>query len=465
MTFVVALIGRPNVGKSTLFNCLTRTNDALVADEPGLTRDRQYGLANTENGSFIVIDTGGIGEIDGDVNELMLQQSLKAADEANHIFFLVDAKAGVESMDLDIANKLRENHKSVTVVVNKVDGLGEDLAKSDFYQFGFKEVIAISASHNRGIASLLEATIVDKLETLDSDVENKPKGICVALIGRPNVGKSTLVNRMLGEERVVAFDMPGTTRDSIYIPFEKDGDNYTLVDTAGIRKRSRTKEKHETFSVIKALKAITLSNVCMVLFDAKEGIVEQDLHIVRFAVEAGRALVILVNKWDGLSEDEKERIKSDFERRLGFASFAPSFYISAKHGSGVGLLFGAIQKVYKSANRDLKTADLTKVLESAVAKHPAPMVGGRRIKLKYAHMGGKNPPLIIIHGNQVKNLSKQYQRYLVNEFRKAFSLSGTPIKLQLRSSDNPYKDKKNKLTASQLRKRKRMIKHHKDKKK
>lgn len=461
---VIALIGRPNVGKSTLFNALTKSRDALVANEPGLTRDRQYGFGEHDDQSFMIIDTGGIGADEQYVDELMSQQSFKSLEEANIIFFLVDAKVGLTPVDEEIADRLRRSQIPVVLVINKTDGLDPAVASSEFHQLGFDTLETIAASHRRGTKQLLEVAFshFDE-ETLSKESYQKIKGVGVSIIGRPNVGKSTLINRMLGEERVVAFDMPGTTRDSIFIPFEKDDKQYTLVDTAGIRRRSKIDNTIEKFSVVKALQTIELSHVCILVLDAHEGIVEQDLHLIRLITQAGKGLMIAINKWDGMSEEQRENIRSELGRRLEFIPFAPLYHISAKHGTGVGKLLPIVDVIYESCTRELKTSVLTRILEEALAKHPPPLVHGRRVKLRYAHSGGRNPPVIVIHGNQTDSLPGAYKRYLMNLFRDALKLKGTPIRLEFKSSDNPYKNKKNELTPTQRRKRSRMIKKFKKK--
>lgn len=459
---VVALIGRPNVGKSTLFNGLTRSRDALVADQPGLTRDRQYGLGNFEENSFFVIDTGGIGVDDHNVDELMSAQSFKALEEADIIYFVVDAKVGVTPIDQEIADKLRRSKLPVVLVINKIDGLDPDVAIADFYQLGFEKIEMIAASHRRGIRQLIRSSLAefDTTEQVQDELK-KIQGIGISIIGRPNVGKSTLVNRILGEERVVAYDLPGTTRDSIFIPFEKDDQQYTLVDTAGLRRRSKIKETVEKFSAIKSIQAVQHSHVCILVYDAHEGVFEQDLHLIKLITDAGKGLMIVINKWDGLTQEQKENIKKELSRRLEFAPYIPIHTISAKHGTGVGKLLPFIHKIYDSCMKELKTSTLTRILEEAITRHPPPLVRGRRIKLRYAHAGGHNPPLIVIHGNQTTSIPAQYKRYLINIFREALKLVGTPIRLEFKSSENPYKGKKNELTASQKRKRNRMIKKFK----
>ncbi|MFA5960828.1 MAG: ribosome biogenesis GTPase Der [Tatlockia sp.] len=458
---VIALVGRPNVGKSTLFNRLTRTQDALVADFPGLTRDRQYGQANYNEMPFIVIDTGGVGVDDLAVDALMSKQSLIAMDEADVILFLVDGRSGLTGIDENIAQNLRKLSKPVILVVNKTDGLDEEIACAEFQSLGFSQVSAISASHGRGMHDLLQSLPLspepDVLEQLDS------KAIRIAFAGRPNVGKSTLVNRILGEERVLVYDMPGTTRDSIAIPFERDDKSYVLIDTAGVRRRSRIDEKIEKFSVIKTLQSIKAAQVCMLLLDAREGLTDQDMHLLSFIIEAGKALVVAVNKWDGLEDDHKERVRSELTRRLQFAKFAKIRFISALYGSGVGLLFKDIEEAYASAMQVLSTPKLTRLLQDIVLKTPPPMVHGRRIKLRYAHAGGHNPPIIVIHGNQLDAMPESYRRYLTKELVAHLGLVGTPLRLEFKGSVNPFKDKKNKLTERQVKKKKRLIRRVKKK--
>lgn len=453
---VVALVGRPNVGKSTMFNRLTRTQDALVADFPGLTRDRQYGDAAFEKKSFIVVDTGGVGVDDKAVDSLMSKQSTTALDEADIIFFLVDARAGLTAVDRDIAMRIRRSNKPVYLVVNKIDGLDEEIVCADFQSLGFSALYGVSASHGRGMQPLMRAVTADF--AVQDDKVFDDQSIKVAFAGRPNVGKSTLVNRMLGEERVVVYDMPGTTRDSISIPFERDDQRYTLIDTAGVRRRSRIDEKIEKFSVIKTLQSIKESHVCLMLVDAKEGLTDQDMHVLAFIIESGKALVIVVNKWDGLDEDHKEHVRQELERRLHFANFAKIRFISALHGSGVGLLFKDIVQAYASATQLLSTPQLTRLLQDLTTKHTPPLVNSRRIKLRYAHAGGQNPPVIVIHGNQLESLPDSYKRYLSKGFTEHLGLIGTPLKLEFKNSNNPFKDKKNKLTERQIKHKQRLMK-------
>lgn len=461
---VVVLVGRPNVGKSTLFNRMTRTQDALVADFPGLTRDRQYGQAVLQGKSFILVDTGGVGVLDPHLDGLMKNQLELALKEADLILFLVDGRAGILPEDTDLAIALRKTGKPVFLLVNKTDGLQPELACLDFQTLGFPKLYPISASHGRGLLHLANALVSSfeikegiEEEEKDENEEEEKQAIQVAFVGRPNVGKSTLINRLLGEERVLVYDAPGTTRDSIAIPFEKDGINYKLIDTAGVRRKGRVKEKIEKFSVIKTLQSIDMAQICLMLLDAREGLTEQDLHLLGFIIEAGKSLVIVVNKWDGLEHSHKEEVKRELERRLYFVNFAKIRFISALHGTGVGLLLKDVQKAHASAMQSLSTAGLTRILGELVQAHTPPLVNGRRIKLRYAHAGGKNPPLIVIHGNQLESLPLHYHRYLIHGFINKLELKGTPVKLSFKTSDNPFKDKKNTLTPRQVRKRKRLL--------
>ena len=407
---VIVLVGRPNVGKSTLFNRITRSQDALVADFPGLTRDRQYGEAIFNDKPFIVVDTGGIGVEDKAVDALMAKQSALALEEADVVFFVVDGRAGLTGIDHDVATRLRKISKPIYLVVNKTDGMDEEQACADFRSLGFSAVYGLSATHGRGVGQLLQkATAI--FPAVDPEVE-VDKSIKIAFIGRPNVGKSTLINRILGEERVVVYDLPGTTRDSITIPFERDGQNYSLIDTAGVRRRARVDEKIEKFSVIKTLQAVKSANVCLMLIDATEGITDQDLHLLGFIIESGKALVVVVNKWDSVDEERKKWVRETLDRRLKFAQFAQLRFISALYGSGVNALFQDLKQAYASAIQVLSTPKLTRMLLDLVTKHSPPLVNGRRIKLRYAHTGGHNPPIIVIHGNQLKELPDSYVRYL-----------------------------------------------------
>lgn len=454
---VIALVGRPNVGKSTLFNCLTRSRDALVADQPGMTRDRKYGEGRIGKRSYLVVDTGGIsGEKEG-IDELMADQVWLAVEEADAIIFLVDAHDGVMPGDEDIAKRLRVSNKPVYLVVNKIDGADASLVKAEFYNLGMGEPLGITASHGAGVHDLVDH-ILEALPEVEEEGEEDDLGIKIAVVGRPNVGKSTLINRILGEERVLAFDMPGTTRDSIFVPFERRGQRYTFIDTAGVRRRGKVHDKLEKFSVIKALQAIEQAHVVVLVIDAREGISEQDLHLLGFVLEEGRSLVIAVNKWDGLANSDRERVKYELSRRLQFVDFASLYFISALHGTGVGELFKPIKKAYDSATKKFATPELTRLLEQAISEHQPPLARGRRIKLRYAHQGGRNPPTIVIHGNQTKDLPAAYRRYLANYFRKSLKLEGTPVRIELKTGVNPYQGKKNVLTKRQIGKRQRLKK-------
>ena len=460
---VIALVGRPNVGKSTLFNRLTKRRDALVADFPGLTRDRQYGNGVLGEREYIVVDTGGLNEKQQDqLDTLGAQQAQQAIEESDIVLFLVDARSGLSVDDHSIAERLRRYNKPLVLVVNKIDGLSETFATGDFFSLGLGEPIPIAASHGRGVTQMMNKVLAMLPESAAVE-QSQQEGIKLALLGRPNVGKSTLINRMLGEERMIAFDQPGTTRDSVTAPLLRDGQQYTLIDTAGIRRRGKVKQSIEKFSVIKALQAITSAHVVLLLLDAREGITDQDLSLYSEIIEQGRALVVVVNKWDGLTAEQRQRIKAEIDRRLGQADFIATHFISALHGSGVGDLFDAVQRAYRSAMMDLATPRLTELLEAAITMHPLPLVRGRRIKLRYAHQGGKNPPRIIIHGNQVSRVPEDYQRYLVRYFQKQLKLYGTPVFIQFKSGDNPYQGRRNKLTPRQEYKRKRLLRHVKKK--
>ncbi len=455
---VITLVGRPNVGKSTLFNRLTRTRDALVADFPGLTRDRQYGIGRVGPGPYLIVDTGGISGGDG-VEVLMERQVRLAIDEADHLLFMVEARDGLGAADLELAAELRRTGKPLTLVVNKVDHLDWDLASAEFHALGLGEPQPIAATQGRGVTQLLDH-VFDRLAPRDAGGDDSAaqndRGTQIAVVGRPNAGKSTLINRLLGEERVVTFDSPGTTRDSVFIPFQLGERRYTLIDTAGVRRRARVTDVIEKFSIIKTLQALDACNVCVLVLDAQQGIGEHDATLAGHIVESGRALVIAVNKWDGLSPDQRARVKEDFVRRLGFLDFAATHYISALHGSGVGLLLDEVDRAFANAVRDLPTPVLTRLLEDAVQEHQPPMVRGHRIKLRYAHQGGRNPPIVVIHGNQTEEVPDTYRRYLINRFRKALKISGTPMRLEFKSGTNPYEGRKNQLTPRQVRHRQRL---------
>jgi GTP-binding protein len=462
---VIAIVGRPNVGKSTLFNQLTRTRDALVADMPGVTRDRQYGEGKVGDKPFIVIDTGGIAGEEFGINGLTKAQVKLALQEADKVVFLVDARAGLTADDTAIAQELRQLGKPIHTVVNKIDGLDEEEALHDFYELGLGALIPISSAHNVGTHELVDELLQEyELATDEFTSEPEDAGIKVAIIGRPNVGKSTLVNRILGENRVIISDEAGTTRTSIYIPFTHDNQQYTLIDTAGVRRRGRVFEAVEKFSVIKTLQAIKSCNVAVLVINARDNITEQDLRLLGFILEAGKAVVIAINKWDGMDSYDRERVRVEIDRRLGFADFARMHFISALYGSGVGELYESIQEAYASANCEMTSTRLTRILEQAVADYQPPMSHGRRIKLRYAHPGGHNPPVIVIHGNQTDKLPESYRRYLTNTYREVLHIVGCPIRLEFRSGDNPYADKKNELTERQVKKKRRLMQHIKSRK-
>ncbi|MFK5970553.1 MAG: ribosome biogenesis GTPase Der [Candidatus Marithrix sp.] len=453
----IAIVGRPNVGKSTLFNALTKTRDALVADEPGLTRDRKFGRG-VVGGHCWLIDTGGLGEKSDAMLEHITQQAWLAIEEADSVLFLVDGRGGLTAADENLANELRKLEIPIHLVVNKAEGTPKEIISAEFYSLGLDKMHVISASHQRGITDLM-LNVLEKFPTEEDSLPENDKSLKIAVLGRPNVGKSTLVNRLLGYERVITFDQPGTTRDSIFIPFEQDGKAYTLIDTAGVRKRSRIFETIEKFSVIKALQAISVANVVIMIIDAKEGMTVQDTNLLGHILDSGRGLIIAVNKWDGLKHDHRERVKSNLDRKLHFIDFAKIHFISALRGSGVNKLLDTVNNVWLSASRRINTPRLNIVLQDAVKAHSPPLKHGRRIKLRYINQAGTNPPLFIIHGNQVESLPNAYQRYLKNYFREVFKLEGTPIRLDFKQGENPFAGRKNVLTPRQHKKKQRLMKH------
>ncbi len=455
---VITIVGRPNVGKSTLFNRLTQTRDALVADFPGLTRDRQYGVGRIGPGPYVIVDTGGIATAAAGLQALMERQVQLAIEEADHLLFLVDAKDGCTPEDIEIAQRLRRMGKPISLVVNKSDTTDPTLAVADFHRLGLGNPWAVSAVHGLGVRPLVEHVFTQLPETDEADAaaladEQSTK---VAIVGRPNAGKSTLINRLLGEDRLVTFDSPGTTRDSIFVPFERLGQRYTLIDTAGMRRRARVQDVIEKFSVIKTLQALEAANVVILVIDAHQGIGEQDATLAGHIIDSGRALVVAINKWDGLTLESRDKVREQFARKLGFLDFAKLHLVSALHGSGVGLLLDTVDSAYANATRTLSTPALTRLLEAAVMEHQPPLVKGRRIKLRYAHQGGRNPPIIVIHGNQAEAVPETYRRYLINRFRKELKLLGTPLRLEFKSGKNPYADKHNQLTVRQIAKKQRL---------
>ncbi len=460
---VFALVGRPNVGKSTLFNRVTKTQDALVANFPGLTRDRQYGEAKLGSRHFIVIDTAGITGQEEGIDSAVAQQSQQAMLEADAVLFMLDARDGLTPVDEQLAQRLRSYNKPIFFVANKIDGVNVDEALAEIYRLGAEKIYPTTATHGRGIKPLFEDVLAlfpeeEKSETDEGESELDP-GIKIAIVGRPNVGKSTLVNRLLGEERVVVYDAPGTTRDSVYIRYERNEEVFTLIDTAGIRRRKNVHEVVEKFSIVKTLKAIDDANVVILLLDASEGVVDQDLHLLGHVIDAGRALVVAINKWDGLTDQHKQYVKSELERRLQFIDYAQIHFISALHGTGVGHLYESVRLAFNAATQKLQTHRLTQILEKAVFDHAPPLVNGRRIKLRYAHAGGSNPPLIVIHGNQTSDVPRAYQRYLEKTFRRELKLIGTPVRIEFRSGDNPFAGKRNMLTERQVEHKRRLMRH------
>ncbi|MBI1398427.1 MAG: ribosome biogenesis GTPase Der [Betaproteobacteria bacterium] len=434
----IVLVGRPNVGKSTLFNRLTKTRDAIVHDMPGLTRDRHYGHGVVGPKPYVVVDTGGLEPVAKDgIMHHMARQTLQAVDEADAVILLLDARAGLSPQDREIASRLRRSGRKLWIVVNKAEGLPHATAVADFHELGLGEPAAISAAHGDGVRELMDLV----LEAFpDDDGEAEPQHPKIAVVGRPNVGKSTLVNALLGEERVIAFDEPGTTRDSIYIDFERDGRQYTVIDTAGVRRRGKVEAAVEKFSVLKTLQSIEDANVVMLVIDARDKVTDQDAHLGGFILEAGRALVVAINKWDGLPAEARERVKRDFERKLNFLGFAKVHFISALRGTGVPALLKSVDAAYAAAMAKLPTPKLTRILQDAVTRQPPPRSGMRRPKLRYAHQGGNNPPRIVIHGNALNHVPDSYRRYLERVFVEAFGLQGTPVRVEFKQGRNPYAD-------------------------
>jgi GTPase len=436
----IVLVGRPNVGKSTLFNRLTKSRDALVADLPGLTRDRHYGRGIGASIPYLVIDTGGFEPTaESGILKEMAKQTLLAIDEADVVIFIVDGRAGITPQEYIIADKLRRAQRPVLLAVNKTEGMQKAVVSADFFELGLGEPLSISSAHGEGVKDLIELALEGFPELQqDNEVQNDNRVPKVAIVGRPNVGKSTLVNALLGEERVIAFDEPGTTRDSIEIDLEKNGKHYVIIDTAGVRKRGRVFESIEKFSVVKTMQAIEDANVAILVVDAQEGITEQDAHVAAYILDAGRALVVAINKWDGLKEDERDWIKNEIDRKLKFLDFAKFHYISALRNKGLPELFTSVDGAFKAAFAKLATPQLTRVLIDAVAQHQPPVSKGTRPKLRYAHQGGMNPPIVVVHGNHVDGVKDSYKRFLEGVFRKTFQLTGTPLRVQFKQGDNPF---------------------------
>ena len=462
---VVAIVGRPNVGKSTLFNALTRTRDALVADMPGLTRDRQYGISEVGESPCVLIDTGGlVGKAEG-IDYLTAKQVHQAIEEAHLVLFVVSARDGLTIEDEEIGQLLRQHNRPVLLVGNKTDGTDTDISLVEFTALGMGDAVAVAASHRRGVTDLMEqaAVLFPPMEEGDDEHEDDPDRIRLAIVGRPNVGKSTLVNRLLGEERVMAFDQPGTTRDSISSFVEINGIKYELIDTAGVRRRARINDMVEKFSVIKALQAIDRAHVVILMLDASEGITDQDATLLGHILNQGRALVIAMNKWDGMDEYDRKQMLSEMDRRLQYVKWSRQIRLSALHGSGLKELIKAVREAWTSATINMPTPELTRILEKAWEAHQPPMSQGRASRLRFAHSGGSLPPRIIIHGNRTDAIPASYKRYLENVFIKHYKLRGTPLRIDFRSGENPYKDKKNKLSARQIAKRSRLKKFTKRK--
>jgi GTPase len=467
---IFAIVGRPNVGKSTLFNRLTRSRAALVADFPGLTRDRHYGEAFMHDRSFFVVDTGGFEPVNADgITREMARQTQQAIDEADLVIFVTDTREGLTGRDHEIAQLLRRTGKPALLAVNKAEGMLRERAGAEFHELALGDPYIISSAHGDGIGNLLEDALAhfplpkkdepvadeygDFPEDFDEAAldgadaaeapaveEDKNVRIKIAIVGRPNVGKSTLVNAVLGEERVIAFDEPGTTRDSIYLDFDRAGRPYTIIDTAGIRRRGKVTEAIEKFSVIKTLQAIDDANVAVLMLDALQGITDQDAQVAGFVLEQGRALVVAINKWEAADTDTREKLKVDYERKLYFLDFATVLYISAKGGSGMNMLLPTIRAAYSSATRKMATPKLTRVLQLAAQQQQPPRHGAVRPKMRYAHQGGQNPPLIVIHGTSLDKITDHYKRYLEHFFRKAFELAGTPLRIDFRVGHNPFAD-------------------------
>lgn len=444
---VIALVGRPNVGKSTLFNRLTKTRDAIVADYAGLTRDRHYGNGKQGEREFIAIDTGGFEpDATSGIYKEMAKQTRQAVAEADVVLFVVDARAGLSAQDHEIAKYLRKLGKRCVLVANKSEGLTAGAQLVEFFELGLGEVFPISAAHGQGIRPLIELAlgpVVEPGEDLD-ELEADPGVVKLAVAGRPNVGKSTLINTWLGEERLVAFDMPGTTRDAISVPFERKGQRFELIDTAGLRRKGQVFEAIEKFSVVKTLQAIESANVVLLLIDATQGVTDQDAHIAGYVLESGRAVVVAVNKWDAIDDYARELVKRSIETRLGFLKFAALHFISAQKRQGLGPVWDSIAQAHKAANCKMSTPVLTRLLLEAVQFQTPKKTGMYRPKLRYAHQGGMNPPIIIIHGNSLEHVTDAYKRFLEGRFRKEFNLIGTPMRIQMKSSANPYADKDNK---------------------
>ncbi len=462
---LVALVGRPNVGKSTLFNALTRSRDALVHDQPGVTRDRHYGVCRLDpDRPFLLVDTGGIAGEEEGLAGATARQARAAAGEADLVVFVVDARDGTSALDDEILSWLRKLARPTMLLINKIDGTQEDAVRAEFARYGFADMLAVSAAHRQGMDDL-HGEILERLPEEGSveELDNDPERLRIAFVGRPNVGKSTLVNRLLGEERMIASEVPGTTRDSIAADVERDGRRYRLVDTAGIRRKGKVEEAVEKFSVVKTLQAIERCQVAVLMLDATEGVTDQDATVLGAVLDAGRALVVAVNKWDGLSTYQREQAEALLDRKLSFVPWAEAVRISAKHGSGLRELFRAVHRAHASAIRVFSTSEVNKALEIAYETNPPPAVRGHVSKLRYVHPGGENPPTFVVHGTRLKDLPDSYKRYLENFFRKRFKLVGTPVRMLFREGANPYEGKKNELSDRQVARKRRLMRHVKRK--
>jgi GTP-binding protein len=459
---VIAIVGRPNVGKSTLFNTLTQTRDAIVADVPGVTRDRQYGYGKLGRVPYVCIDTGGLVENPSGMDALMRIQTEHAIAEADRLIFVTDARAGLTPQDQFFARELRRSGKPVLLAVNKAEGLEAAIAAADFHSLGLGEPHAVAATHGYGCEDLMDLAL-EGFEAPVEEEEPEDGRIRIAVIGRPNVGKSTLINRLIGEERVITSEIAGTTRDSILVPFERDGRDFTLIDTAGVRRRARVEDEVEKLSVSKTLQAIAEAHVVVMVVDAQDSIGEQDASVLGLALSRGRALILAVNKWDNIPMDQREEIKRLLTLKIDFVPFAPLHFVSARHGTGVGELTHSMIRAYEAAMRQMKTPELTRCMEAAMMQHQPPIVRGRRIRLRYAHQGGRNPPRIVVHGSQAAHVPESYKRYLANVFRERFDLFATPVSVEFRSDVNPFvgdkpKEKRGLKTANKERRERRLKK-------
>ena len=459
---IVAIVGRPNVGKSTFFNNLTSSRDALVVDRPGITRDRQYGVAHHNSKSFLIIDTGGIGEINHenkDIADLMTEQSMFAANESSVLVWIVDGRIGLTNVDEILAKNLRKLNKPIFLAINKLEGNLSSIELNDFYSLGLDSIWPISAKRGDGISKLLDA-LVGQL-SCPSKNKLEEENLIISILGKPNVGKSTLINKIIGEKRILTFDQPGTTRDSIKVPTKKNGKNYTFIDTAGVRRKSRVNDTVEKFSILKSFDAIESAKIVILVIDAIEGVTEQDSTLLGMIQDSGKSIIVAINKWDGLEKIEKDRIKSQLSRKFSFIDYVEYHYISALNGTGVNSLFKKIDAIVNSLDINFSTSRLTEILQKIISKHPPKIINGRRIKLRYMHLGDTSPIRFIIHGNQTKNVPDSYKRYLSKAITKELKLVGTPVLIEFKQSENPYKGKRNILTKRQINKRARLIKYSK----